>query len=1000
MIPKIYGTVRIAPQIIYSSGIRAEVTETQERTGGKGGAPRQTVKNYNYYTTLALAPCLGEIESVNRIWANTDVIYSFTPDRNTHFYEAEDGTNAGGATDTADAGCSSGFKVTLPTGASITFSSLPNPVAPTDTSINIYTILTVYYKSASTRDLYVAVDGGSATAYSCPASASEVQVKTIHLDNVHPDSIVLSASGAAGPDIDRITIWYSYLNTIPEDIPVTGVYDDFIGYPQERYYPNAYYNYQPTKNGSTGIYTFQTVNTTGIRIYTGTETQTKDAAIIAGLNARYNGAGTDYCSAYRGIAYAVLEDYQVPNGNLPNFTMEVSQGMTAVDDIIEDLHALKGISSSYLDLTALAGMTISGIIINSLQSPEQTINQIEDWHNFKMVEMDGKRKAVLLNQASIITLTTEDLRAHEYGGDIPEFDDEIQIISEESLPKEIYVGHLNPAQDLEYKNESQRAAYFASTLSQDTISDNFPFIATPTEAQEVAERKLRRAHLAGRTHNFTAMPEFIKYAPGDVLSLMLDNATHTVEIIKKQASIFGEVQFQGVDSEEVNITTAVNTVTASQDLLTDTSAKFPANTELVVFESVPVDLTHEGLGIYAAVTRNGFGKWTGCALYNRTDSNLDWLFTDKLEQQAAIGVAQDTLADWTTSSIDTTNTLTIYFYENVTLETFTAAEILANPQLNLLRVGSEWLQFRTVSSVSLPVGSTYKSAWDVSNLTRGVFKTEGQRIDHAASENCVVYSEAVKFIALDSNYFDLSVQFTAATYGQTTDVSTTETLTLEGLSTGGQAPRDLFDRAVTESLLLSINTAATNTVVVIKITGYSQNPRWRKIYVSSNSDMSSSTLQPLEDSNSTGGTLPDLYTFTKTTEASAVHRYFQMYQSNNGIDYHQVSQILDVTFADNGGGGGSGAPAKPVITSDDWAGDEINISLGTAGGGTGNYQIEKSLNGSYWITETSSWSGGSPYSVTAEQGYYDYDMYFRAKRANNSSPYSDTIQEIVPGNGA
>ena len=69
-IPKLYGTMRIAGNVIWSTDIK-EVKVESTQNGGKGGGGRtsQTSINYEYYITLAIALCEGEIDEIIRVWA-------------------------------------------------------------------------------------------------------------------------------------------------------------------------------------------------------------------------------------------------------------------------------------------------------------------------------------------------------------------------------------------------------------------------------------------------------------------------------------------------------------------------------------------------------------------------------------------------------------------------------------------------------------------------------------------------------------------------------------------------------------------------------------------------------------------------------------------------------------------------------------------------------------------------------------------------------------------
>ena len=82
MIPKIYGTMRTAGNVIWSTDIkevRVEKTSTQTSSGGgKGGGgsttTSQTNVTYEYFVTLAIAICEGPIDEVIRVWADSKVL--------------------------------------------------------------------------------------------------------------------------------------------------------------------------------------------------------------------------------------------------------------------------------------------------------------------------------------------------------------------------------------------------------------------------------------------------------------------------------------------------------------------------------------------------------------------------------------------------------------------------------------------------------------------------------------------------------------------------------------------------------------------------------------------------------------------------------------------------------------------------------------------------------------------------------------------------------------
>ncbi|MCB1487029.1 MAG: glycoside hydrolase/phage tail family protein [Bauldia sp.] len=67
-IPRVYGRVRIAGQVIWATRFEEEVSK--EKSGGKGGSSGSTVKTYSYFANFAVGLCEGKIDRIGRVWAD------------------------------------------------------------------------------------------------------------------------------------------------------------------------------------------------------------------------------------------------------------------------------------------------------------------------------------------------------------------------------------------------------------------------------------------------------------------------------------------------------------------------------------------------------------------------------------------------------------------------------------------------------------------------------------------------------------------------------------------------------------------------------------------------------------------------------------------------------------------------------------------------------------------------------------------------------------------
>jgi len=67
-LPKVYGRVRLAGQVIWAT--RFEEVVSEEERGGKGGGGGVTVRSYSYFGSFAVGLCEGPIARIGRIWAD------------------------------------------------------------------------------------------------------------------------------------------------------------------------------------------------------------------------------------------------------------------------------------------------------------------------------------------------------------------------------------------------------------------------------------------------------------------------------------------------------------------------------------------------------------------------------------------------------------------------------------------------------------------------------------------------------------------------------------------------------------------------------------------------------------------------------------------------------------------------------------------------------------------------------------------------------------------
>jgi hypothetical protein len=80
VVPEIFGTTRVAGNLIWSTDL-VETAHTEEvGGGGKGGGGGQSVTTYTYSCSFAMAVCRGPVAGIRRIWADNRIIYNVGDD--------------------------------------------------------------------------------------------------------------------------------------------------------------------------------------------------------------------------------------------------------------------------------------------------------------------------------------------------------------------------------------------------------------------------------------------------------------------------------------------------------------------------------------------------------------------------------------------------------------------------------------------------------------------------------------------------------------------------------------------------------------------------------------------------------------------------------------------------------------------------------------------------------------------------------------------------------
>lgn len=795
-IPRILtGKARLSGIIDFSNGVQHYIIDSPS-SGGKGAPSAPSTRTHVYQTSLGIIVCRGVIDSIPRVWADADLITGGGVVLPTQYLEAEDAALAGGASVFSDGTASGGEAVqNIGSGGKVTFTitGTPPPAPDTGSEYTPYTKISFFYKTATNKTAVVSLTDDLETI--------EVPMSFLSTDNWTPQTIHIAGhysivefanpSGSA-PNLDKISFqWYWVRDAVRTEpfYELTGNVNPNVNYPTDLDDPSEFYNFNPSKDAGTGETSLTTIPAYTMRTYTGTETQTQDAAEVAWLDARFGaGQGVLRANAHRGLARVVLENYTLKQGRVQNFTFEIDKGNDGViTDAIEALLTDVGLTETDWDMSEIEGLAVVGFLEHQQTSRNALIDQLQQYFHFRRCEIDGQIKFIPENAASLYTIEAEELRAHADTEEMPAFDAEVLTKEEQLLPLEVRYSVMNP--NIDYRNESVPSTPLFGSPCTEKKDYNFAIIDDTEQAKERAEIQLLKEHVENKGFEYFGMPSLQKYAPGDVLTIALDGVAETHRIERKQVQLpIGKIRFIGVSSEQAIYGNPVKQVneTDARDMPQRAFVNFPRNSVVVVIPSISINEADNGrLGVYLAVSGRGRGAWENCALYREYDED-NYVLQEIINSPSPVGVCQTVLGSDPSppdpDAEDATYDVTIYFFDDIELESVTADDLDRYPTLNLMRVGGEWVQFRTATAETLPENSSFRSAWTISNLRRAQFNTAGAYTTHDSEEDAALVTPSLRYLDLEAEDIGETINLKAVTNRQSVEFAPVTSFVFEPLS--------------------------------------------------------------------------------------------------------------------------------------------------------------------------------------------------------------------------
>jgi hypothetical protein len=390
--------------------------------------------------------------------------------------------------------------------------------------------------------------------------------------------------------------------------------------------------------------------------------------------------------------------------------------------IVTDICARAGIGSSLIDVTELTD-DVLGYQIPRQMPARTALETLMAGFNFDASEVDWKLVFRKRGSASVVSIPASDLRAHPAGGQVPDRAVETRTQDLE-LPTHFTLSYESKVRDYEIASQHAVRVDKATFLPK---SSALGLVMTDAHAKQQTEILLKQFWTGRHRHAFSTTWKYLKYAPGDVATVMGKDMR-----VGNMSDRGGVVDFQCAAEE-----TGVCTSAALADDLTIRATDLTADAYIPSFVGMdlpPLSEDHGSAGLYFALYGTA-AAFRGGTIQRSIDGGATYQDVGHVAAvRAVVGACTTTLGNGIEGCLDYTAGVTVNLAASEgTLASATDDQL--NAGVNLAAIGStaagyEIVQFKTATLVT---GNTYA----LTGLLRGLYGTTRFMTGHGASENFV-----------------------------------------------------------------------------------------------------------------------------------------------------------------------------------------------------------------------------------------------------------------------
>lgn len=497
-------------------------------------------------------------------------------------------------------------------------------------------------------------------------------------------------------------------------------------------------------------------NATIYQVINGVLTQ---IALISGVWTAAGGGGFFYptCVADRGVCWAVGNNAAIALTRLPNY----SRNTVALSSVINDLVGRSNITTSDINVTALASDQLTGYVITKPMTIRTAIEPLQKAFFFDATESDNIIKFIKRGGAATTIIPQDDLAAHQGTEEVPDLLTTIRK-QELELPRRVTLTFYN--QDADFQNSEQYAARLV-TESVNSVNEELAIAMSNQQAAQVASVLLFNEWQARNEREFQTSMKYAYLDPCDIVQLQTDDGTFTVRILQTDYGQNGIVKFKAADE---NAAVYNPSATGVDGGAVGQTLSLPGATRLSLLDIPILRDIDNNAGFYWAAC--GFlTAWRGTALFISNDGGITWSNTGSTIVGGTIGASIDVLGNYAGgNTFDSFNSVTVTLV-NGTLSSTTLDSILNNA--NAALIGNEVVQFLNAELVGT---NQYK----LTCLLRGRRGTEWAMSSHAIGDRFILLdANSLQRVVTNQSQINVAAIYKAVSIGNTLSLSTPNNFT-------------------------------------------------------------------------------------------------------------------------------------------------------------------------------------------------------------------------------